>query len=57
LIPRGQALAAAFTRGGRASLPNDDMCLERDDILHVSATLEGIEILRHRLASSQEEKK
>jgi trk system potassium uptake protein len=57
LLPREQALAVAFTRGGRASLPNDDMCMEKDDVLHVSATLEGIEILRHRLASSQEGKK
>jgi len=57
LLPRGQALAVAFTRGGRASLPDDDTCLEKDDILFVSATLEGIEILRHRLTSSLEEKK
>jgi trk system potassium uptake protein TrkA len=57
LLPAGQAVAVAFTRGGRASLPSDDMSLEKDDVLHVSATLQGIEILRRRLTSSQEGKR
>jgi trk system potassium uptake protein TrkA len=57
LLPRGQSLAVALSRGGQAILPSDDTCLEKDDILHVSATLEGIEILRQRLTSPQEGRK
>jgi trk system potassium uptake protein TrkA len=57
LLPEGQALAVSITRGGRARLPAGDTTLEKDDTLHVSATLGGIEILRHRLTSSQEGKK
>lgn len=53
LVPQERALAVALTRGGRASLPSEDMVLERDDILLVSATLEGIQVLRQRLASDQ----
>jgi len=39
----------ALTRAGKASLPDADARLEYGDILHVSATLEGIEQLRRRL--------
>lgn len=56
LLPEGQAIAAAFSRGGRASLPTPDTCLEIGDTLQVSATMAGIGILRHRLAPSQEAK-
>ena len=56
LLPEGQTIAVALTRGGRAILPAYDTCLEKDDTLHVSATLEGIEMLRHRLPSFQEGK-
>lgn len=56
LLPEGQAIAVAISRGGRASLPTPDTCLEKDDTLQVSATLAGIGILRQRLAQSQEAK-
>jgi trk system potassium uptake protein TrkA len=49
LLPGGDVIAIALTRGGRAELPDEDMTLEKDDILHVSATMEGIESIRHRL--------
>jgi Trk K+ transport system NAD-binding subunit len=44
----------ALTRAGRAQLPSGEAVLEKDDVIHVSATLEGIEALRQRLSLSQE---
>jgi trk system potassium uptake protein TrkA len=52
VLPAAECRAVALTRAGRAMLPSDDMQLETDDVLHVSATLEGIEALRARLAIS-----
>lgn len=49
LVPSGEALAAAFTRGGRASLPNAQTVLKTYDILQVSATTQGIAQLRQNL--------
>lgn len=43
------ACLVALTRAGKASLPALDFHLEYGDILHLSATLEGIEGLRRRL--------
>jgi trk system potassium uptake protein TrkA len=57
LLPQGQALLVALSRGGRAMLPNGDTYLEKDDTLYVSATLAGIDTLRHRLTNSQEQEK
>jgi trk system potassium uptake protein TrkA len=54
LLPEGQALPVAFSRGGRASLPTPDTILEKDDTLYVSATLEGIDILRRRVGPAKE---
>ena len=45
----------ALTRAGRAILPAAETILERDDVLNVSATLEGILALRQRPHGSQEE--
>jgi trk system potassium uptake protein TrkA len=47
-----EAMAAAFTRGGRSMLPASDLTLEPGDVLHVSATLPGIEALRERAAAA-----
>lgn len=44
------ALAVALTRGGKASLPGPALLLEDGDVLHVSATPEGIDALRRKLA-------
>jgi len=57
LVPEGEAVAAAVTRGGRSFLPTADTCLETNDTLHVSATLEGIEMLRQRVGEPPKEKK
>ena len=51
LLPTGQCLAVALTRAGRAMLPSQAARLEGGDVLHLSATLAGIEALRHRLNS------
>ncbi len=47
---REGALAVALTRGGKASLPGPALLLEDGDVLHVSATPEGIDALRRKLA-------
>jgi trk system potassium uptake protein TrkA len=51
LLPAGQCLAVALTRAGRAMLPSQGVRLEERDVLHLSATLAGIEALRHRVTS------
>jgi trk system potassium uptake protein TrkA len=51
LLPPADCVAAAVTRAGRSRLPATDMALEAGDIVHVSATLAGIEALRKRLAA------
>ena len=48
------ACVVALTRAGRASLPAPDTKLEFGDILHLSATLEGIEKLRERIGLRKE---
>jgi trk system potassium uptake protein TrkA len=54
LLPSGQCLAVALSRAGRAMLPSQEARLEAGDVLHLSATLAGIEALRHRLKTLQE---
>jgi len=48
------ACLVALTRAGKAALPPLDTPLEYGDILHLSATLEGIEKLRGRLVQGKE---
>ena len=48
LLTGTESLAVAFTRAGRSMLPAADLVLEPGDIVHVSATLTGIEALRER---------
>lgn len=50
----GSCMAIALTRAGRATIPTPDTILEACDVLHLSATQEGIATLRQRLASSKE---
>jgi trk system potassium uptake protein TrkA len=51
LLPKDQCLAVALTRAGRAALPSEASVLAVDDVVHLSATWEGIEALRARLAA------
>ena len=54
LLPADQCLAVALTRAGRATLPSPEVRLETGDVLHLSATLAGIEALRQRLHAPRE---
>ncbi len=55
LLPNSEEyMAVAITRGGRASLPKPEFCLEAGDVIHLSATLAGIETVRQRLHSIRE---
>lgn len=49
LVPAEHAIAIALTRAGRAALPAQDMRLQQDDILQVSATGPGVALIRQRL--------
>lgn len=49
LVPSGSALPVALARAGRSLLPASDTLLEAEDILQVSATDEGLKILRERV--------
>jgi len=49
LPPGGECLAVAVTRAGKARLPAPGLRLERGDVVHVSATLLGIDSLRGRV--------
>ncbi len=49
LVPAGSALPVALARAGRSLLPASDTLLEAEDILQVSATDEGLNILRERV--------
>ncbi len=49
LLGGAGCVAAALTRAGRAMLPSPDTPLEAGDVLHVSATRQGMDALRGRL--------
>jgi trk system potassium uptake protein TrkA len=51
ILPPGACLPVAVTQAGKAVLPSRETRLGAGDVIHVSATLEGIEALRRRLAS------
>lgn len=55
LLPEGQCVAAAVTRAGRALLPGCDTVLETGDVVNLSATLEGVQLLHARLVAAPEE--
>ena len=50
LIPAGSALPVALSRGGRAVLPTGETRLQPQDLLLISATVEGAARLRQQLA-------
>jgi trk system potassium uptake protein TrkA len=49
LLPASGATAMSLVRCGKASLPESNTVLQPQDILHISATGEGIAVLRQRL--------
>jgi trk system potassium uptake protein len=54
LLAGSECIAVSVTRAGRAMLPSANAALERGDVVHLSATLEGIEALRSRLPWPEE---
>jgi trk system potassium uptake protein TrkA len=56
LLSHGGCACVALTRAGKAVLPTPDMAVEAGDVLHLSATFEGIEALRQELALSRQAK-
>jgi len=49
LLQGGDCVAAAVTRAGRSMLPTPEMLLEAGDVVHVSATREGMDRLRREV--------
>ncbi len=49
LIPAGSALPVSLARAGHGLLPGVDMLLQAEDVLQVSATDDGLRILRQRI--------
>jgi hypothetical protein len=49
LIAQDQCLVVALSRSGRATLPSLETQLEACDIVHLSATSQGIAALQARL--------
>lgn len=54
LIPTQGCIPVAFTHAGRAMLPSPELRLETGDVIHVSATREGMEALCQRAGAPQE---
>jgi trk system potassium uptake protein TrkA len=50
LLSSSAGAPVSVTRAGRAALPSPNMVLHTGDVLHVSATLEGVEDLRKRMS-------
>lgn len=54
IVNHSGCMVVALTRAGKAMLPAADTVLQAGDILHLSATFEGIEALRNQLAQAKE---
>lgn len=54
LASPGECLPISVTRAGRAVLPSDDFVLEKGDVVHLSATFNGMAAFRARLNLVQE---
>lgn len=53
-LVNGDCLPVSLSRGGKAVLPAHDIKLMEDDVLLISATLDGIETARARLLSRKD---
>ncbi len=54
LMPDAECVLAALTRAGKAMLPECDVILKAGDIVLISATLAGSELIRQRLNQGPE---
>jgi trk system potassium uptake protein len=52
LVGDCEAIVLSVTRGGRAKLPDLDAAMEEGDVIHLSATFDGMELLRKRMCIS-----
>jgi trk system potassium uptake protein TrkA len=52
LLPAECAIPVSLIRDNKASLPHPDLLLEPEDVLQVSATAEGVKLLRERILDS-----
>lgn len=52
-VSNADCIPVSVTRAGRAVLPASSMVLEVGDVIHISATLEGVQALRARLLSNK----
>jgi trk system potassium uptake protein TrkA len=53
LVTGDGCVPVSLTRAGRAMIPNADTVLESGDVIHVSATLEGVVTLRERVMEAK----
>lgn len=53
LIGGNACVPVSVTRASRAILPSPNMVLQTGDVLHISATLEGVETLRKRMRAAK----
>jgi trk system potassium uptake protein TrkA len=51
IIPCENCIVISITRGGKAILPSKNITLKSGDLVHVSATFEGVEDLRKQLTA------
>lgn len=49
LVPSECAIPVSLIRANRGSLPNPDTLLETEDVLQISATAEGLKLIRERI--------
>ncbi len=54
LLKDGICIPIALTRSGKAVLPDPEMVLAAEDVIHFSATFEGVNHLRTRLEGKEE---
>jgi trk system potassium uptake protein len=54
LVQSSECLPVSLTRVGRAALPSQETRLMEGDILHLSATIGGIQVVRKRLNAMRE---
>lgn len=52
-LVENHAVPAAVTRSGRAFIPTADSLLEENDVVHISATFDGIDAIRAKMASAE----
>jgi trk system potassium uptake protein TrkA len=57
LVPAGQALPVALARDGQGMLPSEGLVLRTHDNLLISATTEGMTVLRQRLHANGKERR